>query len=139
MGKFNEYNKSGGFGSYNYVHRERITAGDLTGEVLAKYNETVAHTGLPEYSNNAKIYFWRARNGRIIQMRVFENRKAVMDFDWGHTHGQFEKGIVHVHAWKLDAKGHPHRQEPHRIMNSEEIAKYGALLRKADSHVRFHQ
>lgn len=138
MGKFNEYNKSCGFRTYNYVHRERITAGDLTGEVISKYNEVVAHTGLPEYSNTAKIYFWRARNGRIIQMRLFVNRKASIDFDWGHTHGRFEKGTVHVHTWTLDAQGRPHRQEPHRQMNNEEISKYGALLRKADPHVRFH-
>lgn len=138
MGKFNEYNKSGGFSSYNYVHRGRITAGDLTGEVVSKYNEKVAHTGLPEYSDKAKIYFWRARNGNIIQMRIFVDRKAAFDFDWGHTHGQFQKGVVHVHSWVLDSKGKPHRQEPRRTMNNDEISKYGALLRKADPHVRFH-
>lgn len=138
MGKFNEYNKTGGFSTYNYVHRERITAGDLSGEVLSKYNEKVSHTGLPEYSNTAKIYFWRARDGRIIQMRIFVDRKAAFDFDWGHTHGQFQKGVVHVHSWILDAKGKPHRQEPHRTMNNDEIRMYGALLRKADPHVRFH-
>lgn len=138
MGKFNEYNKAGGFRTYNYVHRERIIAGDLTGEVLSKYNEKVSHTGLPEYSNTAKIYFWRARDGRIIQMRIFVDRKAAFDFDWGHTHGRFEKGVVHVHAWTVDDKGRPHRQEPHRTLNSEEIKKYGALLRKADPHIRFH-
>lgn len=138
MGKFNDYNKAGGFRSYNYVHRERIIVGDLSGEVLSKYNEKVSHTGLPEYSNTARIYFWRARDGRIIQMRIFVDRKAAFDFDWGHTHGKFEKGVVHVHAWKLDAKGQPHRQEPHRILNIEEIKKYGALLRKADPHIRFH-
>ena len=138
MGKFNEYNKHGGFKSYNYVHRERITAGNLTGEVLSKYNETIAHTGLPEYSNTSKIYFWRAKNGRIIQMRVFVDRKAAIDFDWGHTHGQFEKGVVHVHLWTQDSKGHPCRQEPHRTMTNAEISKYGDILRKADPHVRFH-
>ena len=138
MGRFQEYNKAGGFNSYDFVHTKYISVGNLSGEVLKKYNEVIPHTSLPEYSNTGKIYFKENRNGEIIQMRIYVNRKASLDFDWGHEHKNFSKGVVHVHLWTLDSKGKHIRNEPRGLMSNKEIELYGNILKKANPNIKFH-
>mgnify|MGYP007069883870 CR=1 FL=1 len=133
MGNGQHYLKSGGFRSYFYVHKETITAGGLTAKVIAWYNTKDFHDSLPMFSNTSKLYMRYARGGKqIIQLRVFEGRKPVLDFDWGHPHRPFKEGIVHVHIWK-----NGRRMSAERLMNNAEMKRYGALIKKACSKAKF--
>ncbi|MBR1474277.1 MAG: hypothetical protein IJ613_01725 [Muribaculaceae bacterium] len=72
----------------------------------------------------------------IIQMRVYEGRRAAYDFDWGHGHGKFAEGTVHVHEWTY-RDGSWGRVGRKRYMNNAEIARYGPILRQANPDVKF--
>ncbi|MBR1890017.1 MAG: hypothetical protein IJ816_05260 [Alloprevotella sp.] len=130
---------SGGFTELRY-HQvgETISAGGLSGKIIA-YNETFDyHEGLPSMSNTSNIYFKLADGGQYVeQMRVYKNRKVVFDFDWGHGHEGFKSGVVHVHQWEEDANGIPRRTGIKRYMNNYEMKKYGSIIRKANPKVKF--
>lgn len=131
MGGQKQYNPGGGFSEYKY-HQvgDVIEAGGLSGKVLAR-NEP-GPNNLPYYSNTSNYYFKLASDGTIDQMRVYENRVMVMDFDWGHAHGDIPKGVVHVQVRNADG-GNVYT----RMMNNAEIKKYGDFLRAANPNVRF--
>lgn len=130
MGGQRHYNEDGGFSEYLYYSvGDVIQADGLSGKVIAKSGDKVGHSSLPNYSNTSTHYFRMGKDGHIDQMRVYENRKMKLDFDWGHPHGKkFPKGLVHVQIRESGTV---------RLMTDEEIAKYGNFLRKADPNVRF--
>lgn len=138
MGTQKLYNKSGGFNQYLY-HQigDTIEDNGLKGKVVAKIGDTAKHySGLPMYSNTSSIYFKLSEvDGSIEQMRLYINRKVAFDFDFGHIHGVFSKGVVHVHEY-TNSSGKLVRLPP-RLMNNFEIKKYGDLLKKANSNVKF--
>ena len=86
MGNGQYYLKSGGFKSYFYVSKGIVSKGGLTAKIIAWYNTKDYHESLPRYSNTSKIYAKLDKHGNIVQLRVFKDRKAYIDFDWGHTH-----------------------------------------------------
>lgn len=130
---------TGGFSEYLY-HQigDTITANGISGKVIAKYDGDPEHDGLPIYSNTSKVYFKLGDGGKVEQARIYDGRKAVFDFDWGHPHHQFDKGVVHVHEHGVNKKGRWERSiKPVRYMNNEEMTKYGELLKKANPDVKF--
>jgi len=143
MGDFKAYNPTGGFDQYLYYQiGDTITADNgVQGKVVDEYTinkNDKFHSSLPIFSNNSEVYFKKSDKGEhyVEQARVYSNRRAVLDFDWGHTHGGLQKGIVHVHVWHLDEKGHWVRGANPRCMNNDEIARYGDLIKKANPNAR---
>lgn len=133
MGGEKTYNPDGGFTEQLYYQvGDAIEANGLTGKVLGKFGEKIGHSNLPSYSNTSNIYFKIGKEGNVEQMRIYENRKMKMDFDWGHVHKEFPKGVVHVQT-----RGANGSSATTRFMSNEEIEKYGELLRKADPNVKF--
>lgn len=133
MGNQRQYNPSGGFSDYKYHSvGDVIKADGLTGKVIAKNDS--GPNNLPNYSNTSTYYFRMGPDGNIDQMRMYENRKMKLDFDWGHVHGDKETGKVYP-------KGVVHVQDREtgkvRYMNNAEIKKYAKFLRAADPNVKF--
>jgi len=143
MGCVKNFNSNGGFDEYLY-HQvgETITASNgVQGKVINKNDDPadeLFHDSLPIYSHTSEVYL--KRNDRlpheIEQARVYINRKAALDFDWGHAHGSHEKGVVHVQEWHYNKKGKWVRKKEERGLSNEEIARYGELLKLANPNVR---
>lgn len=154
MGGQKHYNASGGFSQYLYTHNEgdTIRDGNLEAKVVYKKNTKDYHESLPLYSNTSSMYFGLKKNpntgdSNIDQLRLYKDRKAFMDFDWGHEHNVFDQngkviktyplGTVHVQFFNI-VDGKPRRDLSRvRMMSNAEIKKYGDLLRKADPTVKF--
>ncbi len=139
MGGQREYIPSKGFTEYLY-HQigDTLTANGVSGKVIAKQGTDNLHDGLPKYSNTSKVYFKLDDVTNMIeQARVYENRCVAYDFDWGHTHKEYTAGIVHVHEWYENKNGKWIRSNKPRLLNNDEITKYGNLLKKANPNVRF--
>lgn len=144
MGEQKDYNEEGGFSRYLYYQDgEIITASNgVSGKVVKKIDGT-KFDGLPLFSKTSEVYFKTDENGEIIQARIYQNRKPVCDFDWGHPHTNkrtkenFEKGVVHVQTFKQDAHGNWKRENNKaRYMSNEEMDRYGELLKRANSNVK---
>ena len=85
MGKESLYRQEGGFSEYTYKTIGVITDGNITGKVIEPY-DSEDHQSLPLYSNTSKIYFRKDTNtGRITQMRIYVDRKAAFDIEWGQN------------------------------------------------------
>lgn len=125
MGCRGDYLASGGFVEYHYE-----TTGIIDGVKIIHYKD--GNPKLPEFSNTSNKYLGRNTKGRIIQLRVYENRYAALDFDWGHSHEGSGINHVHIHEWVNGV-----RQRNPKPMTIEQIKKYGELLRKADENVIF--
>lgn len=106
MGNGQHYIKNGGFSSYFYVSRGVISFNGFSAKIITWYNTKDNHESLPRFSKTSKMYVRLDKNGNIIQLRIYEGRKATIDFDWGHQHGNHPKGTVHVHI--LNEKGNLH-------------------------------
>lgn len=137
MGNQQKYNPEGGFSSYEYRQvGDLIEADGLTGKVIEKKGD--GPNNLPNYSTTSTYYFKVGKDGHIDQMRVYENRKMKIDYDWGHTHTDkatgrvFPQGVVHVQERGPDGK-----TVSTRMMNNAEMKKYGDFLRKANPNVKF--
>lgn len=76
-----------------------------------------------------------------MQMRIYVDRKAAFDFDWGHPHGKFKQGEVHVHVWYEDKNGkwvgRGKGKHDARPMTKDEIAMYGGLIKKVYPNAKF--
>ena len=128
MGNGQHLIKNGGFSSYYYVSRGEISFDGLTAKVITWYNTKDNHEGLPRFSNTSKLYVKLDRYGNIVQLRVFKNRKATIDFDWGHKHGNHPKGTVHVHILNQNGKLH---DDPNAVkfMSNADIRMYGKFIK----------
>lgn len=111
-----------------------------SGKVVTEIGDTDYHSSLPSWSKTSEIYFKRDDEGdhAIEQMRVFKNRRVSLDFDWNHSHGEFKKGIVHVHEWYKNKNGKWQRSGKPRYMTLSEIKKYGELLKLANPFIKFY-
>lgn len=109
MGNSREYIKSGGFSQYLYyqVGQAIRASNGVQGKVVAEYgDENGFHSSLPKFSNTSEVYFKMDDKDPIVeQARIYVNRRVALDFDWGHTHGSYRKGIVHVHEWHKTKDG----------------------------------
>lgn len=108
MGGQREYLQSGGFSEYLYRQEgETLTANGISGKVISKQGSDNAHDGLPKYSNTSKVYF------KLDDVtRVIEQARVYENRKWVRSNSP-------------------------RLMNNNEIAKYGDLLKKANPNVRF--
>lgn len=128
MGNGQHYIKNGGFSSYFYVSRGVISFNGFSAKIITWYNTKDNHESLPRFSKTSKMYVRLDKNGNIIQLRIYEGRKATIDFDWGHQHGNHPKGTVHVHI--LNEKGNLHGNAGSvRYMNNQEMRLYGQFIK----------
>lgn len=143
MGLQREYIESGGFSTYLYTQQGDtvVASNGVEGKVVEKIEGT-AYDGLPIYSNTSEVYFKRNAQGKIIQARIYKDRKPVCDFDWDHTHTnkpgeKFEEGVVHVQPFRLKPDGTWKRESKKaRYMSLEEMRRYGELIKKANPNVK---
>lgn len=140
MGGHKLYQTGGGFSQYLY-HQvgDTISANGISAKVVEKIDKDNATQGLPAFSNTSELYFGKGKkSGEIIQLRLYKNRKAYMDFDWGHPHGSTPAGKVHVHFYEVNADGKLQKiKGTDRLMNNAEIKKYGELIKKANPNAKF--
>lgn len=127
MGNGQHYLKNGGFSSYFYVSRGKVSFDRLTANIITWYNTKDNHESLPRFSKTSKLYVKLDKHGNIVQLRVFKDRHAAIDFDWGHKHGNHPKGVVHVHI--INKNGNLHAGEPPRYMSNAEMRKYGKFIK----------
>lgn len=118
-----------------------LEAGGVSGKMLEKWDlDENTPFDLPLYANTSQLYF-RANRGdatEVIQMRVYgKDRRAAIDYDWGHPHKEFPMGVVHVHEWRFNKNGKWVKSDKVRLMTMAEITKYGPILRQANPSVRF--
>lgn len=140
MGGLKHYLQTGGFTEILYQQvGETISAGGISAKVIDKNDGPGTHDGLPMYSNTAEVYLKLSDKTNLIeQARIYTDRKACFDFDWGHTHdADHPKGIVHVHEWFVGKDGQLKRGHKVRLMNNDEMARYGELLKKAFPNIKF--
>lgn len=141
MGNIREYIQSGGFSQYLYKQvGDIITASNgIQGKKIIQIDNNNGHYSLPIHSNHSNIYFKQNDStGEIEQARVYVNRLAAFDFDWGHVHDNFPIGIVHVQSWRKNKHGAWIRDSKSaRYMTDEEIHKYGELLKLASPNIKF--
>lgn len=149
MGNQQEYIESGGFSKYLYeTHNdfEPVTINGIRGKVLHYVADgDIDHTGLPQYANTSDMYFRVGPDGKVIQGKVYIDRRQCIDFDWGHDHTNyrgngmhFPKGVVHVQTYGVDENGVRYRlSDDARHMNNDEIKKYGPLIHWFCPEARF--
>ena len=145
MGGQNHYLSAGGFSQYLYhTEGESAVINGLQVKVVAKIDEDNHHSGLPFYSNTSDVYLKIERDGTLIEQAIiYQNRKAVLEFDWGHNHNgknghpSFKKGEVHVHELhQIDGKVRRNSKVQPRWMNTEEMTKYGDIIRFANPNAK---
>ena len=140
MGGHKQYQAGGGFNQYFY-HQvgEIISANGLSAKIVERLDPTDNSQGLPAFSNTSELYFGKGKkSGEVIQLRLYNNRKAFMDFDWGHPHGNIPIGKVHVHFYTVNAEGKLKKiKGADRLMNNAEIKKYGPLIKMANPNAKF--
>lgn len=142
MGDFSKFIESGGFSEYIYHDvGDFITASNgVQGKVIngsLDPNDESFHESLPLYSNTSEVYLKKADEGEhmIEQARVYIDRHPSIDIDWGHTHGKFKEGTIHVHEWVQNPDG-SWKREPPRAANNSELNRYGELIKKANPNLK---
>lgn len=104
------------------------------------------HTSFPLYSKTSNGYLCLGEDGLPKQLRMYDkNHRAIMDFDWGHTHynnpknggnGElFSPGVVHVQ--EFSSSSYDRLSSNARYMNNEEIATIGNIIRHYNPNVKF--
>ena len=137
MGLEKYYKKEGGFSQFMY-HQigEYFSMNGFNIRVIGKIGEVKPHSGLPTYSNTSYIYVKLSDVDRTPEeIRIFMDRKAVMDIDWGHSHGGFKIGTAHVHNITISKDGTMTRSSQ-RELTTEEIAKFGSILKYLNPDIK---
>ena len=116
---------SGGFTEYRYE-----TINIIDGVKVLHYKD--GNQKLPEYSNTSDMYLGINSKDKIIQLRIYKSRCALIDFDWGHSHDGSGINHVHVHEWINGV-----RQSEAKPMTKAQIRKYGELIKKANPDAVF--
>lgn len=137
--------KEGGFSQYLYKDESRrVNINGVTGKMISKgVGGKSVHDGLPTYSNTCDIYFKKGEDGLACQAKLYKERKAVLDFDWDHSHtnadgSKFGAGTVHVQVYKVDKQGNIERMSKYaRRMTGEEVRKYGPIIHYFNKNVIF--
>lgn len=125
---------------------ESAVINGLRVKVIAKIGEDNHHSGLPFYSNTSDVYLKIEKNGnQVEQAIIYVNRKAILEFDWGHPHSRknghpsFKKGEVHVHELHEVNGVVCRKKDQPRWMNTEEMAKYGDIIRYANPNAKMRR
>lgn len=138
MGGFKKFNPEGGFSEYLYRQvGEVVTVNGITVKVIAKIDDEDFHSSLPYFSNTSDAYAKLSVSSghEVEQLRIYVNRKAAIDFDWGHAHRACSEGVVHVHV--ISGEGHFHADASNvRYMNEKEIATYGPIIKMLNPKAR---
>ena len=145
MGGHKNFQAGGGFDQYLYhTEGETATINGLRVKIIAKVGDDNHHSGLPFYSNTSDVYLKIEKGGsQVEQAIVYVNRKALLEFDWGHPHkgknggASFKKGEVHVHELH-DINGTVQRNpkvKP-RKMTEAEKAMYGEIIKFANPNAK---
>lgn len=145
MGNQRLYKNSGGFKGYLYeTQSAKVTINGVTGKIVKLKNDKDGnHSNLPQFADTSDMYFKRGKNGKVIQGRVYIDRRMTIDFDWGHDHRNqdgtaFKKGIVHVQVSSTGLNGNVVRNSKNaRSMTNEEIKKYGSIINYFAPEARF--
>lgn len=140
MGSGRNYNPNGGFTKYEWTEEEKTIGG-----VKVLTNPNAKRDDLPYHSNTSDAYFKRDSSGEIIQMRIYKDRKAYLDFDINpkeeHENKKsgeiFKKGIIHAHEWKRKKDGSYTRDGEARYLSNEEIGKWGEIIKLANQKAKF--
>lgn len=113
------------------------------GMIVKRRNDSDTHTNLPKYADTSDMYFRQNKKG-VCQGRVYIEHKMCIDFDWSHNHtndgnGQtFCAGTIHVQVWQWHPDGSFTRiSTDARHMTSDEISKYGPLIKAFNPNVKF--
>lgn len=125
---------------------ESVVINNLRVKVIAKIGEDNHHSGLPFYSNTSDVYLKIEKDGNQVEQAItYVNRKAILEFDWGHPHSgknghpSFNKGEVHVHELH-EVNGVVCRKKVQpRWMNTKEMAKYGDIIRYANPNAKMRR
>lgn len=147
MGNERQYNPKGGFIEHLYDDHPlwpTLNINGVRGKVITFVHDSKGiHTKLPAFSDTSDMYFRIDKTGKVIQGKLYVDRRHCIDFDWGHQHRNkgdgrvFEKGTVHVQTYSVLSDGSTKRNGEARYMSNDEIEKYGALIRAFNSEVKF--
>lgn len=110
------------FGKYKFV---RHVVGV---KVITKVNKNPKQPdNTPMFSNTANTMYAHVggKEKKIVQISVYENHTKVKDIDWGHEHGKYKKGEVHVQEY-IEKE----RQKEPRDPTEEEIMLVEAVRRE---------
>ncbi len=83
---------------------------------------------MPMYSGNSDKYLRTNHEGEPITMRLFKNHEAAKDIDWGHKHGEFALGEIHVHEFKNGKRMKPRKPSPEERRLVEMVRHDGKRL-----------
>ena len=115
--------RAGTFGEY-------VTVKYIAGvRVITKKGSPRKSENTPMYSHSEKTMYARrdAKTGKVTQIAVYDNHRKIKDIEWGHKHGKFEVGQVHVQEY-IDGKRQPEAREP----TAEELRLANKIM-EADS------
>ena len=141
MGGGKDYLEKGGFSNYNWEYK-----GEKIDDIKVIYNsKDQARNSLPTYSNTSEAYL-RKEGNEIAQIRLYKNRKAIIDVDLNpqkdHRSPNGErvvKGVAHIHEWYQNKNGEWKRQKFARYLTDKEIKEHGEQLKRYNQKVKFKQ
>lgn len=143
-----KYNLGGGQFSerkYETLPGTTIEMFGLKCKVIKKVDDiTGRNSNIPQYSGTSDVYLILGRDGKPKQLRLFEDHRMSVDFDWGHDHTNrndgkhFHKGTVHVQSYRNSSTGAADRNSANaRYMNNQEMKTIGKIIHHFNPDVKF--
>lgn len=83
---------------------------------------------MPMFSGDSDKYLRTNHEGEPITIRLFKNHAAEKDIDWGHKHGEFALGEIHVHEFKNGKRMSPRKPSAEERRLVEEVKRDGKRL-----------
>lgn len=133
------YNGNGSFREYLYetVAGSEVYVNGLKCKIIKLVaDRDGAHSGLPSFAGSSDAYLCLGTDGEPKQLRIYNDHKMSIDFDWGHNHyndpkrggdgRHFTAGTVHVQSFGAEDR----RRNTFfaRYMSNDEIRKYGEII-----------
>ena len=137
MGSRGAMNKNGGFNTPLEFHAVGKVEYYLDGRKMSvKILEFTKSTSrkLPESSNTSDAYVLMDENNKPKQLRVYQNRIASFDVDFGHAHHYgLKDGLYHVHRISyanINGKETMVRSRDSPKLSPDELKRWGSLINK---------